>query len=75
MTDPDLQMGGGGDLPDPEIRGTRLGFQKNIFSVLWGSVWSKNEGGGGGDGLSRHPPLDPPLPENEFYLQHYHSWK
>ena len=55
MADPDLQMGG---LPDPEIRGTRLGFQKNIFSALWGSVWSKNDWGGGvaGDGLPRPLP-------------------
>ena len=57
MSDPDLQnWGGGGGLPDPEIRGTQLGFQKNIFSALWGSVWSKNEGGGG-DGFPRSLPL------------------
>ena len=74
MTDPDLQMGEGGDLPDPEIRGTQLGFQKNIFSALWGSVWSKNEGGGG-RWAPQTPPPGLPLPENEFYLQHYHSWK
>ena len=43
--DPDLQIKRGGDHPGPEIRG-RDGVQKNFFSALWTSVWSKNRGGG-----------------------------
>ena len=49
MADPDLQIrgwGGGGYL-DLEIK-TGIGpGLKNVFSVLWVSVWSKNKAGGG----------------------------
>ena len=49
VTDPDLQIrgGGGGGNPDPEIRG--VGWSPK-------NVWSKNKGG-----APRAPPLDPPL--------------
>ena len=40
LADPDLQMGVGGP------------FQKNIFSALRASFWSRNNGGGGGAGGS-----------------------
>ena len=50
MADPDLQMGGRGGHPDPEIRGG--GSPKKLFSALWASVWSKNKGRGGGVGPS-----------------------
>ena len=40
MVDPDLQIrGGGGNHPDPEIRG---GVSKKILLLLWASFWSKN---------------------------------
>ena len=63
LADPDLQIrgvGGGAGHPEPEIRaGPRL--QKNIFSALLASFWSKNKVGGGGEPGPRAPPLDPPL--------------
>ena len=45
---PDLQMirGEGGGHPDPDIRGGSL--QKNFFSALRASVWSKEFGGSPG---------------------------
>ena len=39
----DLQIGGGGQHPDPEIREGVV--SKNDFSDLPASVWSKNKGG------------------------------
>ena len=46
VADLDLQImgGGGGDHPDPDIRGGRS--QKKCFSALWASVWSNNKGAG-----------------------------
>ena len=51
VADPDLQIrgrggGGGGCHPDPEISGGGTGdcLQKNVFSVHWAPVWSKNKG-------------------------------
>ena len=47
MADPDLQIGGGGGgLPDPEIRGTRLGFQKTFFRPFGAKFGLKMKGGG-----------------------------
>ncbi len=41
MADPDLQIRGGPDHPDPEIRwGPAL---KNNFLTLWASIWPKNK--------------------------------
>ena len=59
VTDPDLQIrgeGGGGSHSDPEIRGG--GLEKNIFSALRASVWSKTKGEAR---APRAPTLDPPL--------------
>ena len=43
MSDPDLQISGGGfGRTDPEIRGG--GRSEKIFSALRASVWSKNKG-------------------------------
>ena len=50
VADPDLQIRGGGGHPDPDIKGGRS--QKNFFSALRTSVWSKNKEG---------PSLDRPL--------------
>ena len=47
--------GGGGGHPDPEVRGGRS--QKNCFSALQASFWSKNKEGA----VLRAPSLDPPL--------------
>ena len=42
VTDPDLQIGGGGGgHPDPEIRGGGPGLKKKLFSALRASLWSK----------------------------------
>ena len=38
--------------PDAEIRGGDPGLQKNFFSALWASFWSKNKGGLGPPGPS-----------------------
>ena len=48
MADPHLQIkGGGGSHPNSEIReGDRS--QKQFFSALRASFWSKNKGGGAG---------------------------
>ena len=63
VADPDLQIRGGPVHPDPEIRrGGRR--QKNLFSALWASFWSKNKGGR----APRAPPLDPPLRRNTISL-------
>ena len=42
VTHPDLQTRGEPGHPDPEIRGGRS--QKNVFSAVRASVWSKNKG-------------------------------
>ena len=47
VADPDLQIGGGGSHPDPEIRGGGGAFSKKNFSTLPASFWSKNKGGPG----------------------------
>ena len=57
MANRDLQMGGEGSHPDPEIRGGEL---KKFFSVLRASFGSKIRGGAG--------PLDPPLVGTNFCL-------
>ena len=49
--------GRGAGHPDAEIRGGARS-QKQIFSALWASVWSKNKGG---SPAPRVPPLDSPL--------------
>ena len=58
MTDPDLEIrgGGGSGHPDPEIRGRTVPPQ--IFSAPWAPFWSKNKGEGAGP---LAPPIDPPL--------------
>ena len=45
LANPDLQIRGGGGHPVPEIRGGNRS-QKNFFSALRVSVWSKHKGGG-----------------------------
>ena len=58
MTDPDLEIrgGGGSGHPDPEIRGGTV--PPKIFSAPWAPFWSKNKGEGGTPGPSpRSPPL------------------
>ena len=50
MTDPDLQIRrGGGDHPDPEIRGSG-GQSQNIFWPFGPQFGIKISGGGGGGG-------------------------
>ena len=50
VPDPDfeIRLGGGGDHPDPSIRGGRDWSPKKFFSAFRASVWSKNRGGRGG---------------------------
>ena len=43
VLDPDLEIGGAGGHPDPEIRMGGAVPKKN-FSALWDSVLSKNRG-------------------------------
>ena len=52
VADPDLQIMGGGELVIQTLRKEGGRIQKEYFSALWASVWSKNKG---------NPPLDPPL--------------
>ena len=69
MADPDLHIreegaGGGGHL-DPEIRGEGARPQKNFFSALRASFWSKNKGRGR---APQAPLLDPPLLGNRIQV-------
>ena len=52
VPDPDFEIRlggwGGGDHPDPSIRGGRDWSPKKFFSAFRASVWSKNRGGRGG---------------------------
>ena len=57
VKDPDLQIGRGGNHPDPEIKGGGRS-QKKSFSALRASVWSKTKGEAGDP---QAPTLDPPL--------------
>ena len=54
VADPDLQIGGGGRHPDPEIRGG-AGLKKHFRP--FGPLGLKIRGGG----PPRAPPMDPPL--------------
>ena len=67
--DPDLQIRGGAPgHPDPEIRGGGGGLQKNFFGPLGAaSVWSKNKRGAQ---ASQAPPLDPPLLDTKWAVDH-----
>ena len=56
MADPELQIRGGPGHPDPEKRGGGR-TQKNFFTALRASVWSKTKGWGPGPPA---PSLDPP---------------
>ena len=55
VADPDLQIRGG-SYSDSEIRGEQS--QKNVFSALQTSVWSKTKGEAR---APRVPTLDPPM--------------
>ena len=70
LADPDLQIRGGGGEggpghPDPEIRGMGRS-NKNFFSALRATDWSKSEGGGW---ASRAPSLDLPLTCKDIWMQ------
>ena len=45
VADRDIQIRGAAGHPDPGIRGAGGRIQKNFFSALWASVWTKNKGG------------------------------
>ena len=59
MSDPDLEIRGGGWSSRPLDKGGGPVSKKRIFSALRASVWSKNKGLAEPPGPP--PPLDPPL--------------
>ena len=71
VADPDLQIRGRGDHPDPEIKGGGRGggLKKKSFSALRASVWSENKGGGRAGPPVPH--LDPPLVIADGRIRHF----